>query len=72
MERKFEIMKFITYGKQFIDKKKIVFFDHHLCHAASTFFASGFKHALVFTIDGSGEENSEEAQATEEKKDAES
>ncbi len=43
--------------KQLIDKKKIVFFDHHLCHAASSFFASGFKQALVFTIDGSGEEN---------------
>ena len=44
-------------SKQFIDKKKIIFFDHHLCHAASTFFASGFKRSLIFTIDGSGEEN---------------
>ena len=42
---------------QFFDKGKIKFFNHHLCHAASSFFASGFNEALIFTLDGSGEEN---------------
>ncbi len=30
-------------------------YHHHDCHAASSFFASGFKEALVITIDGSGD-----------------
>ena len=30
-------------------------FHHHACHAASTFYASGFEEALIFTIDGSGD-----------------
>jgi len=42
---------------QFIDIKKISFLNHHLCHAASTYYASGFDKALIFTIDGSGEED---------------
>lgn len=42
---------------QFINSDKIKFFDHHLCHAASSFFASVFNKALIFTLDGSGEEN---------------
>jgi len=29
--------------------------DHHLAHAASAFFCSGFKEALVVVVDGSGE-----------------
>lgn len=39
-----------------INPEKIRFFDHHQCHAASAFYASGFDRALIFTIDGSGEE----------------
>jgi len=35
---------------------KINFFTHHLCHAASAFFCSGFKKANILTIDGSGED----------------
>ena len=34
---------------------KILFFDHHLCHAASTFFPSNFKKSLIFTADYSGD-----------------
>jgi len=30
-------------------------YHHHDCHAASSFFASGFAEALVITIDGSGD-----------------
>jgi len=30
-------------------------YHHHDCHAASTFFASGFAEALIITVDGSGD-----------------
>ncbi len=33
-------------------------YDHHLCHAASTFFASGFDQAMVVTYDLSGDDTS--------------
>ena len=36
-------------------KKKILFFDHHLCHAASSVFASGFDSTNYATIDGFGD-----------------
>lgn len=35
---------------------KLKFYPHHKCHAASTFFASGYEQAVVLTLDGSGEE----------------
>ena len=34
---------------------KLLIYDHHLCHAASAAFTSGFKEALVITIDGIGD-----------------
>lgn len=37
---------------------EFVFVDHHLAHAASAFFASGFDDASVLVIDGSGEDRS--------------
>ena len=33
----------------------IKFYDHHLCHIASSYFASGFKSALGVVVDGIGE-----------------
>lgn len=36
-------------------KIKIQEWNHHISHAASAFFCSGFDKALVFVIDGSGE-----------------
>jgi carbamoyltransferase len=36
-------------------KNKILFFDHHLCHAASSVCASGFKSTNYATIDGFGD-----------------
>jgi carbamoyltransferase len=33
----------------------VVSFEHHLCHAASAFFASPFDRALVLTLDGAGD-----------------
>jgi carbamoyltransferase len=34
---------------------KLLFAEHHLSHAASTFFASPFEEAVVLTLDGVGE-----------------
>lgn len=34
----------------------ITFFPHHLCHAASTYYCSGYAESNILTIDGSGEE----------------
>lgn len=36
---------------------KIIFLDHHLSHAASTFLMSGFNEAAIVAIDGVGEKN---------------
>lgn len=36
-------------------KNEILFLDHHLCHAASSYYVSGFDEAAVVTIDGVGE-----------------
>ena len=38
-----------------IDPKKILFVPHHVSHAASAFYPSGFKNAAVMTMDGVGE-----------------
>ncbi|MCP2937261.1 hypothetical protein NK983_31670, partial [Salmonella enterica subsp. enterica serovar Typhimurium] len=34
---------------------KVLFTEHHLSHAASSFYASPFQDAAVLTIDGVGE-----------------
>ena len=36
-------------------KKNILFIDHHMAHAASSFLVSPFKKAAVLTVDGVGE-----------------
>jgi carbamoyltransferase len=36
-------------------KYKFHYFEHHLCHAASTFYPSGYEDAAILTIDGAGE-----------------
>ncbi len=41
--------------KDFISKNKIKFSDHHLSHAASSFYPSPFKEAAFLTLDGVGE-----------------
>lgn len=35
---------------------EIKYYSHHLCHAASTYYCSGFEEANILTLDGSGEE----------------
>jgi len=36
-------------------KNKLLFTEHHLSHAASTYFASPFNHSAILVIDGVGE-----------------
>lgn len=38
-----------------IDRRKILFVPHHLSHAASAFYPSGFDKAALLTMDGVGE-----------------
>lgn len=37
---------------------KIKYFSHHMSHAASAYFLSGFNQAIIISADGHGEENS--------------
>jgi len=39
-------------------KAKVKFVDHHLAHAASAYYCSGYDKANILTIDGSGETES--------------
>jgi len=43
------------HDKNFNDINKIYFSEHHLSHAASAFYPSPFKEAIVLTADGVGE-----------------
>ena len=43
------------HDKNFNDINKIYFSEHHLSHAASAFYPSPFKEALILTADGVGE-----------------
>ena len=36
-------------------KNKLLFIDHHFCHAAFGYYQSGYKNANILTIDGHGE-----------------
>ncbi|WP_162463128.1 carbamoyltransferase C-terminal domain-containing protein [Paenibacillus psychroresistens] len=38
-----------------VDPSQIVFVPHHVAHAASSFFMSGFEESLIMTIDGQGD-----------------
>ncbi len=50
------LMKLLKeHDKNFEDENKIYFSEHHLSHAASAFFPSPFKEAVVLTADGVGE-----------------
>lgn len=40
----------------YLPGKKLHFFDHHLSHAASSYYCSPFEDALVITLDGSGDD----------------
>jgi len=47
-----EYKKFKEFSKKFNYIKN---YDHHRCHAASAYYPSGFKKALVVTLDGRGD-----------------
>lgn len=60
LEQKLFLKKQIRDGLQEVmsyDKKKLklLFTEHHLSHAASTFYASPFEKAAILTVDGVGE-----------------
>jgi carbamoyltransferase len=38
-----------------VDPSKVLFMEHHLSHAASSFFCSPFDEAAILTVDGVGE-----------------
>jgi carbamoyltransferase len=38
-----------------VDPKKVIFSEHHISHAASSFFCSPFTDAAILTVDGVGE-----------------
>jgi carbamoyltransferase len=48
-------MKNIIMEKIDVPPEKIIFANHHMSHAASTFFASPFEETAILTIDGVGE-----------------
>ena len=54
-QKKFLFDKLKAHDKNFNDIKKIKFSEHHYSHAASAFFPSPFKEAIILTLDGVGE-----------------
>ena len=48
-------VKNVIQSRTGIKYDRVLFCDHHMSHAASTFFASPFKEAAVLTVDGVGE-----------------
>jgi len=43
------------HDQNFNDEKKLLFSEHHFSHAASAYYPSPFKEAVVLTLDGVGE-----------------
>ena len=54
-QKKMILKQLKDHDDKFKDENKIFFSDHHLSHAASAFFPSPFKEAIVLTADGVGE-----------------
>jgi carbamoyltransferase len=54
-QKKFLFDNLIQHDKNFKDINKIKFSEHHYSHAASAFYPSPFKEAIVLTLDGVGE-----------------
>ena len=50
------ISEYIKFHFEYCPKVKL--FDHHECHAASSFYPSGFKEAAVVCLDNSGDSKS--------------
>ena len=54
-QKKFLFEKLKLHDEKFNDINKIKFSEHHYSHAASAFYPSPFKEAIVLTLDGVGE-----------------
>ena len=54
-QKKILFNKLKVHDKDYKSDQNIFFSDHHLSHAASAFFPSPFKEAVVLTADGVGE-----------------
>ena len=54
-QKNFLFTKLKEHDQKYKSDKNIFFSDHHLSHAASAFFPSPFKEAVVLTADGVGE-----------------
>ncbi len=54
-KKKFLFEKLKLHDEKFNDISKIKFSEHHYSHAASAFFPSPYKEAVVLTLDGVGE-----------------
>ena len=54
-QKRFLFEKLQQHDEEFKDIKKIKFSEHHYSHAASAFYPSPFKEAVVLTLDGVGE-----------------
>jgi len=54
-QKKFLFEKLKQHDNNFNDIKKIYFSEHHYSHAASAFYPSPFKEAIILTLDGVGE-----------------
>ena len=54
-QKKFLFDKLKQHDESFGDIKKINFSEHHYSHAASAFYPSPFKDAVILTLDGVGE-----------------
>ena len=48
-------IKHLLQDKLGVDSSKILFCEHHLSHAASSFYCSPFNEAAILTVDGVGE-----------------
>ena len=54
-QKKFLFEKLKEHDEGFKDINKIYFSEHHFSHAASAFYPSPFKEAVILTLDGVGE-----------------
>ena len=54
-QKKFLFDKLKQHDENFYDINKIKFSEHHFSHAASAFYPSPFKEAIILTLDGVGE-----------------
>ena len=54
-QKKFLFDKLKQHDRNFKDLNRIKFSEHHYSHAASAFYPSPFKEAIILTLDGVGE-----------------